>query len=389
MITQQEIMEFSREWQLPSETIEKDYVLGWLLAGIANHPQSSNQWVFKGGTCLKKCFFETYRFSEDLDFSLQDEAVYEVEALRAVVREVCEWVTREAGIELPLDRIRLDESQNLAGQLTFYGRIYYRAALRRNREEFPRVKLDLTKYERIVTEPVRREVFHAYSDSLPVEQGVLAYSIEELTAEKIRALYERARPRDLYDVVHLLRNRAEEVPVERVRNILQEKCKYKGIPFPSVQAITTSEYAEDLRAAWEGMLRAQLPVLPQFEAFWGELPILLAWLDRRPVDRPALPTVALQAGEEFARYPSMRAWHVAAPVEVLRFAGANRLCVWLTYSDKRRTVEPYSFAASKKGDLSFYGWEWEGDQIKRYRLDRIELIEVSDTTFTPRYRVEF
>ena len=28
--------------------------------------------VFKGGTCIKKCYFETYRFSEDLDFTLQD-----------------------------------------------------------------------------------------------------------------------------------------------------------------------------------------------------------------------------------------------------------------------------------------------------------------------------
>jgi hypothetical protein len=30
----------------------------------------SNQWVFKGGTCLKKCYIETYRFSEDLDFTV-------------------------------------------------------------------------------------------------------------------------------------------------------------------------------------------------------------------------------------------------------------------------------------------------------------------------------
>jgi len=29
-------------------------------------------WAFKGGTCLKKCYFETYRFSEDLDFTLTE-----------------------------------------------------------------------------------------------------------------------------------------------------------------------------------------------------------------------------------------------------------------------------------------------------------------------------
>lgn len=33
------------------------------------HGELGESWVFKGGTCLKKCYFETYRFSEDLDFT--------------------------------------------------------------------------------------------------------------------------------------------------------------------------------------------------------------------------------------------------------------------------------------------------------------------------------
>jgi predicted nucleotidyltransferase component of viral defense system len=71
VISRQEILEFSRELGLSTEVIEKDYVLGWLLAGIHNHPDLESSWLFKGGTCLKKCFFETYRFSEDLDFTLR------------------------------------------------------------------------------------------------------------------------------------------------------------------------------------------------------------------------------------------------------------------------------------------------------------------------------
>jgi Nucleotidyl transferase AbiEii toxin, Type IV TA system len=53
--------------------VEKDYVLGWILAGIYGHEELAESWVFKGGTCLKKCYFETYRFSEDLDFTLREE----------------------------------------------------------------------------------------------------------------------------------------------------------------------------------------------------------------------------------------------------------------------------------------------------------------------------
>lgn len=67
MISDREVAALSAGWSLRHDVIEKDYVLGWLLAGIAAHP-ALDGWVFKGGTCLRKCYFETYRFSEDLDF---------------------------------------------------------------------------------------------------------------------------------------------------------------------------------------------------------------------------------------------------------------------------------------------------------------------------------
>ena len=38
---------------LAHHVVEKDYVLGWLLAGVAQHPQTRS-WAFKGGTCLRK-----------------------------------------------------------------------------------------------------------------------------------------------------------------------------------------------------------------------------------------------------------------------------------------------------------------------------------------------
>jgi predicted nucleotidyltransferase component of viral defense system len=70
MIDKREILEATSSFSLglPS-LVEKDYVLGWILAGINAHEQLTDSWVFKGGTCLKKCYFETYRFSEDLDFT--------------------------------------------------------------------------------------------------------------------------------------------------------------------------------------------------------------------------------------------------------------------------------------------------------------------------------
>jgi predicted nucleotidyltransferase component of viral defense system len=76
VIPKQDILDRAAEWQLRVDVVEKDYVLGWLLAAAASHSETSTNWVFKGGTCLKKCYFETYRFSEDLDFSLTPQALY-------------------------------------------------------------------------------------------------------------------------------------------------------------------------------------------------------------------------------------------------------------------------------------------------------------------------
>lgn len=84
VIDRAEILRLANEFGLEPRIVEKDYILGWVLAGIYRDPLLSGTWVFKGGTCLKKCFFETYRFSEDLDFTVTDAT-----QLDATFLEVC------------------------------------------------------------------------------------------------------------------------------------------------------------------------------------------------------------------------------------------------------------------------------------------------------------
>ena len=112
MIDKSEIMDFSREFGLTANVIEKDYVLGWVLAGIFNHTEIGASWVFKGGTCIKKCYFETYRFSEDLDFTLTQSSHLNREFLIKCFKEISEWVYNATGIEIPKDVIRFDVYEN-------------------------------------------------------------------------------------------------------------------------------------------------------------------------------------------------------------------------------------------------------------------------------------
>ncbi len=53
MIDRREILDMAERMSLLPNIVEKDYVLGWMLAGIFAHDDLYDSWVFKGGTCLK------------------------------------------------------------------------------------------------------------------------------------------------------------------------------------------------------------------------------------------------------------------------------------------------------------------------------------------------
>ena len=69
MIRDAEIRRRARVAGVEPRTMQLDYAFGWALRGIAGHPYLARRLVFKGGTCLRKCYFPDYRFSEDLDFT--------------------------------------------------------------------------------------------------------------------------------------------------------------------------------------------------------------------------------------------------------------------------------------------------------------------------------
>jgi len=71
LISKDEILSVADETGLTPTVVEKYYILGWMLAAIHQNAALSESWVFKGGTCLKKCYFETYRFSDGRLFTSQ------------------------------------------------------------------------------------------------------------------------------------------------------------------------------------------------------------------------------------------------------------------------------------------------------------------------------
>lgn len=388
MIDRREILDAASRFSLNPHVVEKDYALGWALAGIYAHPELASSWVFKGGTCLKKCYFETYRFSEDLDFTLRDVAHIDEAFLRRVFGEISEWIYEQSGLTFPADQQRFEILTNPRGNPSCQGRLSYRGPVSPTSGGLPRIKLDLTADERLVLDPVSLSIFHPYSDAPDGGITVLSYAYEEAFGEKVRALAERTRPRDLYDVVNLFRNEDARPEPGVLLDVLRQKCEFKGIPVPRDGDF--DDHRHDLEAAWQGMLAHQLPALPPVDAFWNALPEFFRWVATG--EAPARPAAyALGGGETVLRQRSLPVGirqSAGAALEVIRFAAANRLCVDLVYQGRTRRIEPYSLRQTQDGNIILHAWSREANEHRSYRVDRIEGAHTTSKTFTPRYAIE-
>lgn len=393
MIDPSEIHAVASETNLSPYVIEKDYVIGWVLAGIYNHPDIREAWVFKGGTCLKKCFFETYRFSEDLDFTLRDAEHLDEAFLSRVLSEVADWVYQNAGIDVPIGELKVEVYTNKAGVTGGQARVYFRNPLQHARNSPGRIKVDLTTHEILVRDPVRREVSHPYTDCPAEGIHALCYDFPEIFAEKTRALAERTRPRDLYDVINLYRRPETQTAREDIRVVLAEKCAFKKINVPKLKDLLP--FRDDVAATWVQMLDHQLPQLLSFESFWDELPDFFSWLEVR-LEIPVTAPVRTRAGEIpiFASQSLPRGAMVPGGIMGrVRFAAANRLLVDLDYEtlDGRRSsrlIEPYSLRQSAEGNILLYASRDDSGEPRAYRVDHIRGATVTNRNFVPRYTIE-
>ncbi|MEA3495244.1 MAG: nucleotidyl transferase AbiEii/AbiGii toxin family protein [Bacteroidota bacterium] len=145
MIKQGEIQRKARTVGVRDQQIEKDYILSWILQAVAMHNKLAKAIVFKGGTVLKKVYFEDYRFSEDLDFTLLDDNIPN-QQIFDYFNEVFEYVREEANIPLEI----IDDNEHQDGGINFY--ISYIGPLG-GMGTNKRVKVDISRSKKLQFEP--------------------------------------------------------------------------------------------------------------------------------------------------------------------------------------------------------------------------------------------
>src|SRR5579872_4156913 len=226
--------------KVPMHVIEKDYALSYVLAGMAKQPELSNTLIFKGGTALKKIFFGDYRFSEDLDFSVINAPTNKQleNALNNALILSKQLLNEYGSFDIQLKR-NPEKAPHPKGQDAFNVLV-----------KFPwqptplcRIKVEITHDEPVILTPEYKSILHGYEEK--IDCMVACYHIEEIVAEKLRALlqthkkliargWNRPRARDYYDLWCILKNYSSVVDNHRLLEMLEKKCQHRDVSYQNI-----------------------------------------------------------------------------------------------------------------------------------------------------------
>ena len=163
--------------------IEQDLLLARTIVAIYQHPDLRDELVFRGGTCLHQVLLaQPRRYSEDLDFVRRTSGPIGgvLDALREVATDVGLGVRDVSVTTYPKMRLVAQSEDDPQAQL--------------------RIKIEINTHERSPARPLIRRPFEINNGWFTGATEVLTFCPEELIATKLRALYERKKGRDLFDL---------------------------------------------------------------------------------------------------------------------------------------------------------------------------------------------
>lgn len=180
MITRQQLEIINRRTlKYPLAVAEKDYFLTLVLKHIAESSLGSTL-VFKGGTAIHHCYLDQHRFSEDLDFSSNQKSLTLTEVKNIFEGTGYLSIKKEylSGATMKIEKLQY------AGPLVLPGSL--------------KVEIDFLQNVLLPAQTM------PYINVWGIECKVRVMDIKEIAAEKIRAMSDRARYRDFYDLFLVL-----------------------------------------------------------------------------------------------------------------------------------------------------------------------------------------
>lgn len=248
MISLNELKRIAAKKKIALGVVEKDYALTWVLYGLSK-TEFKKDFIFKGGTALRKIYFPDWRYSEDLDFTLVKK--FSNDNLRKVIDKINYHLSEEAGIAINIKSLH-SNPEYAQIKIQFLGPLNTKNT----------VKFDLSFNEPIILTPASKQVLSEYSDK--EKCSLLVYPLEEIMAEKIRSILQRAKTRDYYDVWKMLKLYHKKIKMDILQDVLIKKCQLKKLDF-NKDHLFSSDRIHPAGKHWEKSLAHQIDNLPKFE----------------------------------------------------------------------------------------------------------------------------
>lgn len=256
------------------DLIEKDLILHHLLVELSSNKYFYENFAFKGGTCLIKCFIDYYRFSEDLDFTLINKEMFKDKSAKQIRKMISSDIDKLADLlKLTADKIGLDFKADKKDKRYFHFggsnrfvtfKLWYlpEGAIEKT---FLKVEINfLEKLEFLTKEKEINNLFFSQQISnnsaffLPPNSewalkipALKCYDIREVLVEKARAILTRrgTKARDYIDIFMI--EKAHNLKIEDFKKQIIDKVKamlkfekYK-INLSSKEDFTIEKGAED------------------------------------------------------------------------------------------------------------------------------------------------
>ncbi|KTD83106.1 nucleotidyl transferase AbiEii/AbiGii toxin family protein [Legionella waltersii] len=166
--------------------IEQDLIISRALVELFNDPVIANSVAFRGGTSLYKLFVENpARYSEDIDLvQIHSKPIGPV--LDAIRSHLDVWLGKP-------------NSKRSQGRVT----LIYRY-LAEGMPAIPmRLKIEINTQEHFTVLGHHQKIFSVTSDWFNGKASILTFHLNELLGTKLRALYQRKKGRDLFDLWYI------------------------------------------------------------------------------------------------------------------------------------------------------------------------------------------
>lgn len=245
MIFKEDLQDLTRLSGFKLWQTEKDYLQHIFLFFLSQ--ETKRELVFKGGTALQKVY-GLNRFSIDLDFTSDEKDETNIENISKDMSDF--------GCETRISKVEGFKEMGRTIVLKVKGPLYDGTE-----RALTTLRVEISLRGDLILEPEIKEVVPIYPDLKPYL--MLVMRLEEILAEKVRALFWRTTAKDAYDIWFLLR---KNVPVEL--NLINKKLAYYKMEF-SIKGLKGK--LGDTRRVWGNDLKQVVTFVPDFDRTINEI----------------------------------------------------------------------------------------------------------------------